>query len=373
MDLLRLLRGRRKWTGAVPVFVRYYPSVEDMDSQQFAFFSYLAKEIDDGRHPSVEGNISYLFAYVYGLLREWKRKGFGWVHDRLVALAQAYEAEPKFALYCREWSYDCLLGLKRYDEYLLATEPEDIFATDTHSSNMRCNVFYVLGCPPTGVDLLNLFGARITAFTREHPAAFRDFLEAALEDDARRNGPWLDRLLEAQGERRTYGSFLLGEAPLPFDYYCFYAAYDYAGVVQGIVRDAENRLREAHAVPKVGEGWVAETALFHAVRAAFPGISVVQHGMPPWLGRQHLDIWIPEWKIAVEYQGAQHFEPVDYFGGTETFQLTTERDARKQHLCRASDVTLIIATTETTHAAVIEQIARACRDRTQAGGESSDT
>jgi hypothetical protein len=46
-------------------------------------------------------------------------------------------------------------------------------------------------------------------------------------------------------------------------------------------------------------------------------------------GKQELDIWIPELKLAIEYDGEQHFRPVSVFGGEEGFERTKARDAMK--------------------------------------------
>ena len=68
---------------------------------------------------------------------------------------------------------------------------------------------------------------------------------------------------------------------------------------------------------------------------------VIQHGSPTWLGRQHLDIWIPELKIGIEYQGTQHDKPVEFFGGQKAFDENLKRDARKRQLCKENGVKLI--------------------------------
>jgi hypothetical protein len=46
-------------------------------------------------------------------------------------------------------------------------------------------------------------------------------------------------------------------------------------------------------------------------------------------GKQEIDIWIPHIKLAVEYDGEQHFVPVEYFGGKDKFVLTKRRDKLK--------------------------------------------
>lgn len=106
-----------------------------------------------------------------------------------------------------------------------------------------------------------------------------------------------------------------------------------------IFRESENKLRENHNLPKIGEGWISETQLFYLVKEKFDG--AIQHHSPYWLYPQHLDIFIPSRNIAIEYQGRQHFEPIDFFGGVEAFQENLKRDKRKKKKCQDNKVKLI--------------------------------
>jgi len=106
-------------------------------------------------------------------------------------------------------------------------------------------------------------------------------------------------------------------------------------------QEPENRLREKFGLPKIGEGWISETNLYYEIKEAFPQVSVIHHGKPKWLGKQHLDIWIPEYNIGIEYQGDQHFFPVDFFGGKQALKNNKERDARKKALCEQNQCKLI--------------------------------
>ncbi len=74
------------------------------------------------------------------------------------------------------------------------------------------------------------------------------------------------------------------------------------------------------------------------------------------MGKQHFDVWFPEWKIAVEYHGLQHFEPVEFFGGQETFKKTVERDARKLALSKKNGVKLFIITEDDDQDKLIKDI-----------------
>ena len=46
------------------------------------------------------------------------------------------------------------------------------------------------------------------------------------------------------------------------------------------------------------------------------------------------DIYIWGLKTAIEYQGKQHFESIDYFGGEKAFKKLQQRDIEKQELSK---------------------------------------
>lgn len=349
--------------GSVPTFSTYYPSVREMGERQHQFYSGLHDDLDAGRYRDVDGQISYLFVYVYELLSTWGTAGFEHVHRQLLELAEIYHQEEKFAWYCRLWACDCLIALERYEAHLQASEPSDPFGRATVDANDRCNVAYAAGRDLDPLDLFKISDARATRFSRERPAGFRDHLNQVIAADVDANGRWVDRILAHEG-CTTYGTQLFRGAPIrtpraPFDFFGFHGAYPLMGEVRALVRDAENQLRDAHGVPQVGQGWVSETELYQAICDAFPGVQVVQHGRPPWLGRQHLDVWLPHWNVAVEYHGRQHFEPVEFFGGQDAFERTVERDERKLRLCRRHRVKLIVATEDDPVEEVVAAVAAA--------------
>ena len=114
---------------------------------------------------------------------------------------------------------------------------------------------------------------------------------------------------------------------------------EFTELIDDILREGENLLRERHGLPRIGEGWISEIELFNLVKKIFT--DALLHANPKWIKPQHLDIFIASKKLAFEYQGKQHFEPVDFFGGEEALMLSKKRDASKRKKCKQNRVQLI--------------------------------
>lgn len=56
---------------------------------------------------------------------------------------------------------------------------------------------------------------------------------------------------------------------------------------------------------------------------------------------QYLDFYLPEYNIAIECQGIQHFIPIDYFGGEEGLINSKLRDSNKLKLCVQNGIELL--------------------------------
>lgn len=106
-----------------------------------------------------------------------------------------------------------------------------------------------------------------------------------------------------------------------------------------LLREAENLLRKRHGIPEIGEGWVSEMHLYDVVKYIFPDAH--HHYRPAWLRPQELDIYVPSMKLAIEYQGIQHYQPLDFFGGEEAFNQREKLDKLKKRKCRSNGVVLI--------------------------------
>ncbi len=60
-------------------------------------------------------------------------------------------------------------------------------------------------------------------------------------------------------------------------------------------------------------------------------------------GRQPLffDFYLPKYNMCLEYQGEQHYRPVDFFGGEDAFNNLQLNDSEKEKFCKENNITLI--------------------------------
>ena len=57
--------------------------------------------------------------------------------------------------------------------------------------------------------------------------------------------------------------------------------------------------------------------------------------------KMFLDFFLPEYSIAIECQGRQHFGPSDYYGGIAEYQLVKTRDEKKKELCEKHGIKVL--------------------------------
>ena len=89
---------------------------------------------------------------------------------------------------------------------------------------------------------------------------------------------------------------------------------------------------------KIGHN--SEIEVYRLLKQYYP--NTVYQFRDLWLGRQSLDIFIPEISVGIEYQGKQHFERSSLFGfDDEKFRKLVERDKNKKLLCLENGINLL--------------------------------
>lgn len=109
--------------------------------------------------------------------------------------------------------------------------------------------------------------------------------------------------------------------------------------------------------------WKAEEGAFLTLKAFLPEAEIIRHARPTWLAPQHLDIFLPEFGVAIEYQGEQHYRPIDIFGGAPGFAATVERDERKRRICSFAGIQLECIRYDESVDGRIRQIVKICQSK----------
>lgn len=103
----------------------------------------------------------------------------------------------------------------------------------------------------------------------------------------------------------------------------------------------KNEIRKRMGFKAIGETLVSESTLFSILDKRFKGYTTFKHYHPPILQGLELDYYIAELKIGFEYQGKQHFEPIEHFGGAEKLKKQQQNDKLKLERCNNSGIFII--------------------------------
>ncbi len=103
----------------------------------------------------------------------------------------------------------------------------------------------------------------------------------------------------------------------------------------------ENIVREKFGYKKIGQGWTSETMLFKTIQTIYKGKEVIFHHRPKWLNGLEIDVFVPEINTGFEYQGIQHFKPIENWGGKTALEKTKARDKLKKKLLEENNIKLV--------------------------------
>ena len=85
-----------------------------------------------------------------------------------------------------------------------------------------------------------------------------------------------------------------------------------------------------------------QTRIFTFIKTHFPNLNWEWEASPNWLYPQKFDIYNTKYNIAIEYNGQQHYVPVEKFGGVLRFQEQLKYDQLKQQKCKENNCNLYI-------------------------------
>lgn len=110
---------------------------------------------------------------------------------------------------------------------------------------------------------------------------------------------------------------------------------------KSLERTIENSVREQLGFKKIGDAWISETMLYNIVKNLYPNQKIIRHYRPQWLDGLELDIFVPNLKIGLEYQGIQHFKAVEHWGGQKQLKKQQEHDTKKKKMCSELGINLV--------------------------------
>lgn len=251
---------------------------------------------------------------------------------------------------------DLLILEGRFEE-ALNWRKED-FTGSSWDWNIYLNLLLLSGRKLSGRELAEHYGwllDQATPFLTRHREEFAAFCQRQLDTFELREGTdllaWTARRY-GQGHMGSWGLFVgaasLGSSVIrksPFAKYedsmiYFYSIDEMHVAIRGLLAEAENQIRDSLGVPRIGEGWVREAEMVTQLRKCLAPFPVLAQGSPRWLGGLRYDAYVPGLHLAVEYQGKQHFEAVEWFGGEQGLADIQNRDRRKALLSRANGVHL---------------------------------
>ncbi len=365
----------------VPDWNTYYPSLSEAIGEQRDFYNYWLHQFERGDFVDIKGNLSYVFVYLYSIIQSFvEDKNIDRLLECFKKVQKGYGKYEKISDYLVYWTSDAYLYLNDYDKAWEAHKGRILKLTDVMNFRSKCRDTSI-----DGQDLMCILGNDdgLTEFGKSHQQQIANLATIFLRDFHEEHG---NNLIEyfcgqfdyanlTEGDFSCLKEFYTNEKDLFFwkemyesnekkKYPYFYGHSLFGGAPVGqhsieceaipyiitvaltneakrILRECENTLREEKNLPRVGEGWISERELFYKLCEAFPNERIVHHGRPAWLSPQHLDIYFPLRNIGIEYQGAQHQNPVEYFGGEEAFENQQELDRRKRQLCEEHKCKLI--------------------------------
>ncbi|WP_441000271.1 hypothetical protein [Fodinibius sp. SL11] len=386
----------------VPKFNQYYPTLEGASQDQRRYFNWFIKELEKGKTPDIQGNLSYVFLVLYITINRFiKDRNYDQLSDNFEALKPYIYEYDTIEKYAHQWHRDAALLAGNWQEvwehgrkcklnttivsHCISKEPSiKIVANDLYSF-LDNNP----GLTNYGSDNINSVNKIADDILNEHRQVERVNFLSSLRNKYDWQSLSEDQVLEIADEceylysirkfknaltkvgnhsTKTYTLF----QSVPMDMVHSTEKSNFDGLSfeietsvradkpqvelktvnpvldlvilaksKSILREAENLLREKRELPRIGEGWISETKLYQEIKNHFEDTAVVQHARPEWLKPQHLDVFLPLHKVAIEFQGAQHIRPVDYFGGEKAFKKQQKRDARKARLCEENNCELI--------------------------------
>lgn len=338
----------------VPPLVHQFPSFEIMNEINRTYFNCWLSHWQNEKPLEINGYVSYLFVYIYSIIENSiprarplrSNKNYDYFRE-LLLLQHVYQNEKFLCNYLLTWIFDAYiynhkdLTAVSYVEYQRNYNGLHLKFKD--SNHLVLNIKYNNKLSMSGEDVFQLSNRKRNDIISENEEYVIHYLDNKITDLEKEKGIDLLSLITEQYAVfvSSYNYSAFRDTPhSPYvleiaDYYDYSELSEFDRVINDWINEAENVVREKMGLPRIGEGWVSETVLYNKICEIFKNekYDILFHAHPPFLKGLELDIYIPVLKLGIEYQGKQHYEPIDFFGGTQGFNEQKKRDLIKKELC----------------------------------------
>lgn len=331
-----------------------YVHEDSMSSEQRKFYEIFVINLEKNDFVDLENNNWYLEIYLENLVCLWDEIGIELLLEKLLVIESLYDKKIEI-ISIKNYINECLLALEKYDEFLIKTKTYNIndhFFDIIYS--LRLSLQKKLNLQADPLDIYCLQSPRTSEIIDKYPDLYRETIIKVFNEYGKNKSSWfefIEKKFQALIKPQDYYIFetnnINKKNPYKIINFTFYNFYDLAFGINGLqsllrqlTTKVENIVRTEIGLEKKEVAWFTETLVYDFIKENFPNEEIFQHGKPKWLGKQHYDIWIPKWKIAIEFHGDQHFISIDKWGGEKALQKTKERDSRKRFLSKQNDVDL---------------------------------
>lgn len=327
----------------------------NMTKSQMDFYVFFKKSIENLTFVDLKGNDYYFDYYIENLISRWENENYSELHLKLKCIKNLYA--DKLDLYLVDYYLnDCLLLSERYEEFLENTKTNDI-STHFYDTKyvLRLNLQKHLNFKADVIDIYCLQPPTKSDLVNTHTELYSEKVVKVFSEYGEKHGSWFELIDKRYSKLTPAMDYFLLDSTLisseknrrvpkfkVYDYFTLAFGIDgLQSTLRQLTTKAENLVRLEIGESKKEVSWWMETLLFERIKEEIPFTEIIQHGKPDWIGKQHYDIWIPEWKIAIELHGEQHFKPIAKWGGEKALAKTIERDSRKRKISKENGVDLL--------------------------------
>lgn len=346
-----------------------YPEINSLSPDQKKSYKFIYSNIEKQNYVDVKENNSYIMLYLNELVKKLitEKNDLKYYEERINFIRQNYITDF-LQVYSVLWLGDIYFFFGEYEKALLTWEqnlqPAKIMSMQAEkiiSLKLQMNT------PLTALEAIS-FKKKVTKYGYKNIDKVVIYLDNILKHDYE-NHLITNEYFTKNENAIKCPIILFSGCVYGFDINHVYKkknpekfTYSLTSLkklieyIDSICVQAENALREDNGIPRIGEGWISETELFYKIKEHYPQYKVLQHYHDTWLGNQHLDVYIKDINVGIEYQGAQHYKAIEIFGGEEGLINTQKRDKQKVAKCKKNNTKLVIVNEGYNFSDVIKEI-----------------